>query len=242
VERGRSIEAVVVGAASVARITLVAPDAPVPSCPGWATMDLALHLARAHGWGAAVLRSGSREPQPSPPEGVGADERLGWAAHQSAAVVASMAEREPDADCWTFGVPRSGRFWLRRMACETAVHAWDAQHALDRASGIDAGVAAEGIDEIGEVFVPRALREPERARGWAGRAIRLAEVDGPRSWLFAVDQGGEVLDAPDAAPTLSLRAPVSDLYLWCVNRIPTERLAAEGDLSFARWWRETMRF
>jgi len=36
---------------------------------------------------------------------------------------------DPDSNCWTFGLPRSRLFWFRRQALETAVHAWDVQHA-----------------------------------------------------------------------------------------------------------------
>ena len=115
----------------------------VPTCPGWTVAELITHVGTTWGWAAAIVRTGARDDLPSSPDEPGGAELLGWAAEQSLQLSDALKGADPDSNCWTFGLPRSRLFWFRRQALETAVHAWDVQHATGQPDPIDPDLASE---------------------------------------------------------------------------------------------------
>jgi uncharacterized protein (TIGR03083 family) len=242
-ERALSADVVRRGSAAVAHLAGEDPIRQVPACPGWSLLDLAVHLGSAHGWGAAVLASGVRSDPPTDPAAAPAAERLAWMRAQGDAVAAALGACDPDENCWTFGAPRTAAFWVRRMACETEVHRWDAVSAVGETSVLDPRVAAEGLDELLAVFFPRMLRDAGHAAAWlAGGVLLLEASDGSRSWIFGTDDAGAVVTPGARTVALTLHASPSELYLWGVNRIPLAEVAHAGDDSVGSLWQATMRF
>ena len=84
---------------------------------------------------------------------------LEWAEQQAHLVLDALDTADPDSSCWTFGEPRSRRFWFRRQALETAVHAWDVQQAVARPGPIAPELAIDGIDEFLTLMLPRQLKQ-----------------------------------------------------------------------------------
>ena len=79
---------------------------------------------------------------------------------------------DPSVDYWTFRGPNPLRWWLRRLANETAVHRVDAEQAAGWDAAVDAAFAADGIDEKLETYLPVIVHQhpPERPVTVAFRA------------------------------------------------------------------------
>jgi uncharacterized protein (TIGR03083 family) len=200
---------------------------PVPSCPGWTVAELITHVGTTWGWAAAIVRTGARDDLPSSPDDPGSTEVLEWAAEQSGQLADALKGADPDSDCWTFGLPRSRLFWFRRQALETAVHAWDVQHATGRPDPIDPDLATDGIDEFLTVMLPRYIqRQPD---SWTGQSLHLHRTDGDGEWMIQLGPGASLsVDRTHGEGDVTLRGPASSLYLWCLNRLPSSDLELGG--------------
>jgi uncharacterized protein (TIGR03083 family) len=218
----------------------------VRSCPAWDMADLVGHVGGAWARGAAVLRTGAEAQRPEVPVVGSDDELLDWARKQAAEVadaVATLGVADPDHDCWTFGMPRSRRFWVRRMALETALHAWDAVGAVGRSLPIDSDLAADGVDEFLTVILPRSLgRNPGT---WSGQSLHLHRTDGDGEWLVRLDAGQAAVERGHAKGDVAVRGGGSDLYLWCTGRGKVDELPGldvVGDRSVAERWSTDVAF
>jgi uncharacterized protein (TIGR03083 family) len=190
-------------------------SAPVAGCPGWDLRQLVVHLGRTHRWATAALGSTEQPAYPPRPD----DDRLApWFAEGGADLVAMLRALDPERPCWSFSPDHAtAAFWVRRQAQETAVHRWDAQHALGRAELIDATLAADGVDEVAQVFYPRQValgrREP------LGIAVRLRP-----------DDAGEPVVLGEGTPVAEVSGPAEDLLLALWRRRPGEDLVRDGTL------------
>jgi uncharacterized protein (TIGR03083 family) len=212
------------------------PEAGVPGCPGWTVADLALHLGSGQRWAASILLSGTGQRVPevlrttiSWPD---------WYAGTTAALAAAIRAVDADEPCWNFApVEQRAGFWPRRRMHETVIHLVDvvqAEAVPDRraASGlavVPAAVAADGVDEVFGVFLPRLL-----ARGFepaVTRQVGVRATDTGDEWTLTpvpegdrpqVDRGKATGEA-----VVSGTAAELDLCLW--KRLPPDVLAVEGD-------------
>jgi uncharacterized protein (TIGR03083 family) len=216
-------------------------EVPVPSCPGWTVAELIAHVGATWGWAAAIVRTGARDELPSSPEGAGGTELLEWAAEQSRQLFDALKDADPDSDCWTFGLPRSRLFWFRRQALETAVHAWDVQHAIGQPDPIDSDLATDGIDEFLAVMLPRHIqRQPDT---WTGQSLHLHRTDGDGEWMIRLGPGASLsTERTHGQGDMALRGPASSLYLWCLNRLPSIDLELIGDGALADRWTAEVSF
>jgi uncharacterized protein (TIGR03083 family) len=216
-------------------------DATVPSCPDWKVADLVEHIAGAWGWAAAVLRTGVRSDFPVRPDDLGEAGILGWAEGRRDEVLAALEQADPQANCWTFGLPRTPVFWFRRQALETAVHAWDCEGALAEPAPIDGELASEGIDEFLTSMLPRMVKQ--RPHAWSGQSLHLHRTDGEGEWMVRLGPDGEVsTEQSHGKGDVALRGPASSLYLWCLSRIPAEHLEVFGDPTVAAQWKSEIAF
>ncbi|WP_329003470.1 maleylpyruvate isomerase N-terminal domain-containing protein [Kribbella sp. NBC_00709] len=212
------------------------PDLPVPACPGWTIADLALHLGSGQRWAASILLSGTSQETPQVLRTT-----ISWAdwyAGTSAALIAAIRAIDPDEPCWNFSpVDQRAGFWARRRMHETVIHLVDALQATDPGAadpaGVPAAVAADGVDEVFGVYLPRML-----ARGFAPavtRQLGVRATDTGHEWtLTPVSQG----DPPQVErgraageAVLSGTAAELDLCLW--KRLPGAVLTVEGDAGAA---------
>lgn len=108
------------------------------------------------------------------------------------------------------------------------MHLHDLEMALGQTEPIDAVLAADGIDEVRNVFFPRQVRLGRIPALERSLAVIVAET-GDRH----VFSGDGTEDAP-AEVTVTAPAEVLLLALW--HRIPAddERLTIEGDPEAAR--------
>jgi uncharacterized protein (TIGR03083 family) len=218
----------------------VDPAAAVPNCPGWTLADLALHLGAGQRWAASILLSGTAQKVPEVLRTT-----ISWAdwyAGTTAALVAAIRAVDPDEPCWNFApVEQRAGFWSRRRMHETAIHLVDAvqagegpdQQATSGLTVVPAATAADGVDEVFGVFLPRLL-----ARGVppaVTRQIGVRATDTGDEWTLTPVPEGDRPQVERGKATgeavVSGTAAELDLCLW--KRLPGSVLAVEGDPSVA---------
>lgn len=213
-------------------VSELAPTAQVPPCPEWTVADLIIHLGRIYTWVPRVLAAGGEKAERPDLLAEGTDV-LPWFDEQFAGLVAAFEAVEPEAPAWNWSTqPRIAGFWPRRMAHETAVHRWDAQMTVGLADPVEAKLAADGISEVLDTWLPGG-------RGVADNpgqgVVRLTANDVDRTWLIRLRPQGVMLldesavldDAPDAQTGVGGSA--SDLLLALWGRLTPDVLLVEGD-------------
>jgi uncharacterized protein (TIGR03083 family) len=200
-------------------------DAPVPSCPGWTVFDLAEHIGGIHQWAAHAIvhRSPDGQPTAAPKNRAGL---VAWYRDSAGLMLNVLQETPEDAEVWHFGPrPRMVRFWQRRQAHEVTMHLHDLNLALGQAEPIDAVLAADGVDEVRNLFFPRQVRLERMPALARSLAVVVAETGG--RYVFSGDGTGD--DDERAEATVTAPAEILLLALW--HRIPAddERLLIEGD-------------
>ena len=216
--------------------------APIPSCPGWTMKDLVAHVGGTWGWVARIVSTGTRSGEfPTIPDTVTGSALISVVEERVRQLLQVLEGADPEADCWTFGPPRSALFWFRRQALETTVHAWDAEGAVAHPAPIDADLACEGIDEFLTVMLPRQVKENPDI--WTGQSVHLHRTDGDGEWLVQLGPDGQTsYEHSHGKGDVALRGSASSLYLWCVNRVPMDDLEVFGDRTVAHQWRSDVAF
>lgn len=201
------------GAAFVDAVATGDLGADVPCCPGWTLRDLAAHQGHVWAWARSCIEAGeyveeSEEPIPD-------EDLVPWLREQRDALLAILRATDPAQPTWTFGPkPRTVAFWHRRQLQEVTVHLWDAQSAQGSPEAIEDDVAADGVAEVFEVFLPRQVRRERMAPVQDG--VRIVLPDGT-----AFDLG--------ANPVAQVTGTPSDLLLALWHRVPVDALAVSGD-------------
>lgn len=220
-----------------------AMDVRVPSCPDWRVADLVTHVGLVWGWAADIVTTKARADMAASPDDRSDDALRGWAKGRAVLLLDALGASDPEADCWTFGLPRSVRFWFRRTALEATMHAWDAEAAVGTASHIDPEVAADGVDEYLHVMVARSLRvNPDR---WTGETVHLHRTDGDGEWVVRLGPDGDVaIERAHSKSDLALRGSAEALWLWCANRATADEVGIEqfGDEGIAARWQRGIAF
>ena len=143
---------------------------PVPDCPAWDAAGLVRHTGTVLEWIATIVVTGepaSFRSLPLPPAG---DADLpAWFLDNLDRTVGVLGAADPQQTVWTFSSLGDHRasWWRRRLAVETAIHRWDAQHAVAVEGGppptpLDADAAAAGIAEFVTEFLPGLLKSCSR--------------------------------------------------------------------------------
>ena len=199
--------------------------------PSWSGIS----AASSRGWRPSsrpVARS--LERLASPP--VDLDERRSWyLAHLEQTL--DVLSQTNDAEVWTFssrGVNNVG-WWRRRLAVETAIHRWDAEYAISAtARELDGEVAAAGIEEFVDEFLPGLLAQPT-VTGLNGM-LQLEATDNQRRWVVDLDARRTSTASPLSAPGSGavIRGTLSDLLLWLTNREPSPSISRQSDIA-ALW-------
>lgn len=207
-----------------------APDAPVPGCPEWTTMDLVWHIGEVHRFWATIAAGSLAEPPADwPPKRPATDAEIWAFADESARrVVDALAAADPDAAVWTWCEGGDDAGWvIRRMAQETAVHRVDAEQTAGQDFRLEAALAADGIDEFLCFFYPYTVREGD------------APTDGTVH-LHCTDTDGEWTIAPDGTVTTehakgdaALRGPAHDLLMALWRRAGLDAVEIFGDRALA---------
>jgi uncharacterized protein (TIGR03083 family) len=210
----------------------------VPSCPGWDLTRLAWHLGDVHRWARRAIVDGHPGDAPDEVGPRDRDELVAWYREGADGLLDALRSADPASGCWTFGPkPRTASFWFRRQDHETWMHLWDAANAAAAASGgpptghdafLDPALAADGIDEVATMFLPRQVRL-ERIPPLP-RALALQPDDAAGGWVLAGDGTGPVAGT-DVSADACLRGPaeVLLLLLWKRVDLADPRIVLDGD-------------
>jgi uncharacterized protein (TIGR03083 family) len=191
-------------------------DADVPSCPEWKTRDLAFHIGAVwNSWAWIVSeRATSRDEIRagySRPSQLDDDVLIDWVTASHVGVHSALTSTPPDTEVWTWtGANRDVDWVRRRMAHETAVHRWDAENVVGDPYDIPTAMAADGIDEWLQWFLP------------TGQNVEL----GGTVHLHCTDSASSVSEGSDATRDTSGE--------WVIRQsadrsFSVERVHAKGD-------------
>ena len=210
---------------------------PVPSCPEWTVEDLVRHLGavyryvRSHVSRGVITPPDQRVVLSDVPHGADA---LTWWDDQFQQLLALLDALDPETPAYNWA-PQSKKvaFWHRRMAHETAVHRWDAQFALGRGEPVEAKLAADGVSEVLDTWLPAGRRQgPVDRTG----VVQLYAVDVEQHWFVRLRGEGialldtdTLLDTDDPHARVLAQGTASDLLLALYGRVLFDVLDVSGD-------------
>jgi uncharacterized protein (TIGR03083 family) len=221
------------------------PAAHIPTCPEWSLRQLATHVGRAHRWAGETVNRRATEIVPfrEAPDGKLPEDPAAWPGWLTAGAdrfIAAVGDAGAEP-VWTFAGMGPARFWLRRMAYETAVHCADAELAVGRPAPVAADLAVDGISEWYEIACgdPAGQRPPPLAEG-ATLHVHATDdgLDGSGEWLLTGTASGVDVQPGHAKADAAVRGPAGTLFLVLMRRLPPDEPGIEvlGDDSVLRTW------
>ncbi|HEY7484289.1 MAG TPA: maleylpyruvate isomerase family mycothiol-dependent enzyme [Streptosporangiaceae bacterium] len=209
--------------------------APVPACPGFTAGEVIRHLGsvyrRVTGW----IRT--QEPpetwESAPPDGI---DLVVWFRTAAGDLYAELADRSPEDPCVTWWpYDRTAQFWWRRMAHETVVHRTDIESAFGPIGPIDQDVAADGVDEVLNLWLGYRLTSAPTPVGpieprYSGTGQVVGVAAGPRVWRVELRESSVDIspELPHDADALVLGGAEA-VYLWLWGRSDDTGVRTTGD-------------
>jgi len=213
------------------------PDAPIPACAGWTGADLAGHVTSVLRWVREMVARGvAAHPADAPAPA----ERREWEAalddlrRELTGTIETLEALDADFPAWNWAPQaKTAGFWQRRMAHEISVHRWDAEAAAGRPTPIETKLAADGIGEVLDSWLPAGKRKgPTDLHGVA----HLIASDAGYEWFVrlrgpgvALLDTGTILDTDNHHPRAEATGTASDILLTLMGRQRTDRLVISGD-------------
>jgi len=219
------------GAAFADAIDAAGLSAPVAACPGWTTADLMWHLAEVHHFWRTIVGdhrdTWEGYEQPVRP----ADEELvAFYRDGLAATLAVLSAADPLQPNWTWSNDHSAGFVIRRMAHETAIHAWDAQQAAGFDVALEASLASDGIDE----FLTHMLGDGTADAASVGGSVHLHCTDVAGEWTVRPSEAhGFEVSREHAKGDAAIRGAASDILLALWRRRALSTVDVVGDAAVA---------
>jgi uncharacterized protein (TIGR03083 family) len=213
------------------------PEPVVPACPGWTVADLVEHLTVLLHW---VRESVSRGVITKPADRVTPVPRPEWPEaldglrRELTGTIETLDALDPEFPAWTWPAQaKKAGFWHRRMAHEISVHRWDAESAAGRPAPIETKLAADGITEVLDTWLPAGRRRgPTDMHG----VVHLIATDASYEWFVrlrgagvALLDTGTILDTDDHHPRAEATGSASELLLTLMGRTQPEKLHVTGD-------------
>jgi uncharacterized protein (TIGR03083 family) len=200
--------------------------AEVPSCPGWDVAEVVWHVATVYEHKVRVMADNAW-PDPWPPKWEFADdEEIAFLRSARSRLFEEFARHDIDEQTTTFGEDSTIGFWVRRMACEIAIHRYDGELAHDDTTPIDADIALDGIDEFLRVML---------SRDWRGKTEHPVDADvavesGGIRWRGRITSG-EVAFAPGSREpaAFTISGEPEAVFLWLWGRVGDDRVRLDGD-------------
>lgn len=238
-ETARHIEAIdEAGALLAAAASGVSLDSKVPSCPDWDMRELVRHQGGIHRWAANIVATPRTEFwNVDLPEVVGGwpddDDLVAWFRDGCRDLVGTLRQAPADLECWTFlAAPSPKAMWARRQAHETTIHRVDAEQAAGSGvTPIDAGLAADGIDELLSCFI---TRRGSRLNSEIAQTLAVVASDVDDRWLVTITPDAPTTERhADGTAACAITGRAEDLYLTLWSRASGDESAIElrGDAS-----------
>jgi len=218
------------GRAFLASCEAAAPDTIIAACPEWRPADLLWHLAEVHYfWRSIVeLRAQHYDVVVDLQRPADDAELPDLYRHGLGALLIALATVDPATSVWTWSSQHDVAFVVRRMAQETAVHRWDADHAAGLSVPIEAELASDGIDEFLEHFVD----QPKDGNTIAG-SVHLHCTDVAGEWTTRPEGDRIVTTREHAKGDCALRGPADALLRALWRRASIDDVDVVGDRAIA---------
>ncbi|MFN0026446.1 MAG: maleylpyruvate isomerase family mycothiol-dependent enzyme [Acidimicrobiales bacterium] len=222
--------------------------ASVPACPDWVVADLVSHTGWVHRWMRYMVCLPEGEGPSRETSMAAGLPKVGSAQHPDGDLVVwfregldqllqAFADVSPTKTVSSLFGTHTPSLIIRRMVHETAIHRRDAEDAIGQPSGFDTELAADGIDELLDLWIP--MRFPHKDFGATGQTIALAPTDRESAWSITVQPERTVWQRSDVVPAKTdviARGTASDLYLFVWNRLAVAQLEVSGNADLlARW-------
>ena len=207
---------------------------PVPTCPEWDVNALINHLAIVLSRMRIRIETNA-DPDPdampsTPPNGMTAPE---WLSLSYRELRTTFLNHEPEDQAWNWtGENQIVGWYIRRLAHELAIHLIDLDAASPSSTppeelGIDAALAADGLDELLTVFLP--TRSPRSTHPMEHHVLALTPTESPGQPWYVELNGLEISAGHDERPAdATIKGSSVALYLFGWNR-PAEGLTTTGD-------------
>jgi len=209
-----------------------AMNTPIASCDPWVGTDLLWHMIEVHYSWKFIVKSYLMNPEDYVARSKPTNEEL-LSEYRTGLneLIGVLASIDPARSCWTWAGVHDVAWVIRRMAHETAVHAWDAHCAAGNNVDIDAALASDGIDEYVHVMLVSNMRDGEGALSGSVH-IHCTDVDG--EWLIAPTETSEVIVTREHAKgDCAIRGPASQLLLGLWRRSSISLLEVIGNSDVA---------
>jgi len=209
-----------------------AMDVSIASCEPWVGADLLWHMIEVHYSWKFIVESHLMNPDDYVPRSKPADKDL-LTEYRAGLdeLINVLSSLDPARSCWTWAGIQDVAWVIRRMAHETAVHAWDARCAAGKTTEIDAALASDGIDEFVHVMVMSNMRDEEGPLSGSVH-IHCTDVDG--EWLIVPTSTSDVVVTREHAKgDCAIRGSASALLLGLWRRIPMSSLEVIGSADVA---------
>jgi uncharacterized protein (TIGR03083 family) len=213
------------------------PDTPVPSCPEWTVADLVGHVTGLLHWvreqvprGVTTLPTVRPETAPRPDWSAALDDLR----RELAGTIETLEAVDSETPAWNWAPqPKQAAFWQRRMAHEISVHRWDAEVAAGRPAAIETKLAADGVNEVLDTWLPAGRRKGGTDRHGV---VHLTATDAGYEWFVrlrgpgvALLDTGTILDKDDHHPRAEARGTASELLLTLMGRRAPDILLISGE-------------
>lgn len=229
------------------------PAAPVPTAPEWTAADLLWHVAAEvqHFW-TYVLESRPAVPTEETyaelerPQDASYQDLLARFDELNARFIKTLEQTGPEEPTWSWSRDNTAAFTYRRQAHEILIHRLDAELTAGAVTPLDPALAADGIDELLDVFYGG---KPDWAT-FAGsdHYVRVDAVDtDTQTWVQlglvsgTRPDGDRLEDEPDLSvvsteeipagtePDVVIEGPAADLDAWLWRRRDDEGIQVTGD-------------
>ncbi|MDY7085726.1 MAG: maleylpyruvate isomerase family mycothiol-dependent enzyme [Actinomycetota bacterium] len=212
------------------------PEAAVPGCPGWTVADLVEHLTTLLHWIREIAPRGvtERPGRPQTPPRPEWDDALDGLRRELTGTIETLEALDADFPTWNWAPQaKKAAFWHRRTAHEVSVHRWDAESAAERPTPIETKLAADGVSEVLDTWLPAGRRKgPTDLHG----VVHLVASDAGYEWFVRLRGAGvalldtmTILDSDDHHARAQATGTASDLLLMLMGRLHTDRLVVTGD-------------
>jgi uncharacterized protein (TIGR03083 family) len=213
------------------------PDAAVPMCPDWTVRHLVDHLTGLLHWVRETVPRGVTTAPEARVESAGPadwDEALDGLRRELTGTIETLEAVEADFPAWSWPAQaKQAGFWHRRMAHEVSVHRWDAEAAAGRPTPIETKLAADGVSEVLDTWLPAGKRKgPTDLHG----VVQLVAADAGHDWFVRLRGSGvalldtaTILDSDDHHARAQATGTASDLLLALMGRQRMDRLVVTGD-------------
>jgi uncharacterized protein (TIGR03083 family) len=205
---------------------------PIASCEPWIGTDLLWHMIEVHYSWKFIVESHLMNPDDYVPRSKPADKDL-LTEYRAGLdeLIKVLSSLDPARSCWTWAGIQNIAWVIRRMAHETAVHAWDAQVSAGNNAEIEAALASDGIDEYMHVMLVSNMRDDEGLLSGSVH-IHCTDVDG--EWLIVPNGTSDVVVTREHAKgDCAIRGSASQLLLGLWRRVPMSSLEVIGSSDVA---------